>query len=102
MEAEKYQEIDRIKSRFFANISHEFRTPLSVINSVAYLLSKNVEFEGYAKELFNSLNLNVDRLIRLINQLLTFRELESDTLSLSVGQERIDSIIEQTCNTDGQ
>ncbi len=96
-ERAREREINEMKLRFFTNISHEFRTPLSVINGVTSLISKNVEFEGYAKELFNSLNLNVDRLIRLINQLLTFRELESDTLSLSIRQERIDKIIEQTC-----
>ena len=100
-ERAREREVNEMKLRFFTNISHEFRTPLSVINSVAYLISKNVEFEGYAKELFNSLNLNVDRLIRLINQLLTFRELESDTLSLTIRPERIDKLIEQTCNSLG-
>ncbi len=96
-ERAREREINDMKLRFFTNISHEFRTPLSVINGVTSLISKNVEFEGYGKELFNSLNLNVDRLIRLINQLLTFRELESDTLSLAIRPERIDKIIEQTC-----
>lgn len=96
-EREREREINEMKIRFFTNISHEFRTPLSVINGVTSLISKNVEFEGYAKELFSSLNLNVDRLIRLINQLLTFRELESDTLNLAIRLERIDKIIEQTC-----
>lgn len=96
-ERAREQEINEMKLRFFTNISHEFRTPLSVISGVTTLISKNVEFEGYGKELFSSLNLNVDRLIRLINQLLTFRELESDTLSLAIRPERIDKIIEQTC-----
>jgi len=96
-ERAREREINEMKLKFFTNISHEFRTPLSVINGVTTLISKNVEFEGYARELFQSLNLNVDRLIRLINQLLTFRELESDTLRLATREERIDQIIEQTC-----
>jgi signal transduction histidine kinase/DNA-binding response OmpR family regulator/ligand-binding sensor domain-containing protein len=98
-ERARESEVNEMKLRFFTNISHEFRTPLSVINGVTSLLSKHVDFEGYSKELFTSLNLNVDRLIRLINQLLTFRELESDTLSLSVRQEKIDILIEKTCKT---
>jgi len=98
-ERAREKEINEMKLKFFTNISHEFRTPLSVINGVTTLISKNVEFEGYAKELFQSLNLNVDRLIRLINQLLTFRELESDTLRLATRQEQIDQIIEQTCKS---
>jgi len=98
-ERAREKEINEMKLRFFTNISHEFRTPLSVINSAAYLISKQVEFEGNAKELFSTLTLNTDRLIRLINQLLTFRELESDTLRLTVAHERIDKIIEQACKS---
>lgn len=98
-ERTREKEINEMKLRFFTNISHEFRTPLSVINSTAYLISKQVEFEAYPKELFSSLTLNVDRLIQLINQLLTFRELESDTLRLTVARNRIDKIIEQSCKS---
>ena len=98
-EREREREVNEMKLRFFTNISHEFRTPLSVINSSAYLISRQVDFEGYPRELFKSLTLNVDRLIRLINQLMTFRELESDTMRLTVTRQRIDRIIEQSCKS---
>jgi len=91
-------EVHGMKLKFFANISHEFRTPLSVISGVLFLMSKNIEFTGYAKDLYVSLNQNVERLLRLINQLLTFRELESDTLSLMLRKGNIAEHIEQICN----
>ncbi|MCP4311341.1 MAG: response regulator, partial [Bacteroidetes bacterium] len=104
LEAEQHerlrdQDITEMKLRFFTNISHEFRTPLSIINGIISLISRQVEFEGKTEELFQTLRLNVDRLIRLINQLLTFRELESDTLKLSVRPEKINELVDKICST---
>ncbi|GAB1450000.1 two-component regulator propeller domain-containing protein [Draconibacterium sp.] len=91
-------EVHIMKMKFFANISHEFRTPLTVISGVTYLISKQIKLTGYSQDLFSSLHQNVDRLLRLINQLLTFRELESDTLSLGISENNINKHIEIICN----
>ena len=81
--AEKLEEIDRLKSRFFANISHEFRTPLTLIKGpVKQMLSG--EFAGNVKEQYRMILRNSDRLLQLINQLLDLSKLESGKMKLQV------------------
>jgi signal transduction histidine kinase len=72
-----------MKSRFFTNISHEFRTPLTLIKGpVKQLLSG--EFTGNLKEHYRMILRNSDRLLRLVNQLLDFSKLESGRMKLQV------------------
>jgi len=83
LHAEKLEEVDRMKSRFFANISHEFRTPLTLIlGPVKQMLSG--EFRGNFKEQFKIIVRNGERLLLLINQLLNLSKLESGKLKLQV------------------
>lgn len=78
-EAEKLRELDTAKSRFFTNISHEFRTPLTVILGMA----DQLEEKGVNRDK-NSLHLirrNGRKLLRLVEQLLDLSKLESGHLS---------------------
>lgn len=85
---EKLQEIDTMKSRFFANISHEFRTPLTLIQGpVTQVLSG--EFKGNLKELFELILRNTQQLARLINQLLDLSKIEADKMSLQIRRTNI-------------
>jgi signal transduction histidine kinase/CheY-like chemotaxis protein/streptogramin lyase len=80
-EAEKLREVDHIKSRFFANISHEFRTPLTLIlGPVRQMLSG--EFSGNFKEQYKMIIRSSERLLHLINQLLDLSKLESGKMKL--------------------
>ena len=80
-QAEKLQELDKMKSRFFANISHEFRTPLTLIlgqiDSVLPLTS-NTKNKNKLQMAFR----NAKQLLRLINQLLDLSKLEARGLKL--------------------
>ena len=88
LQAEKLQEIDRMKSRFFANISHEFRTPLTLIlGPLENLLSEN--FREPVKKQFRVMLRNGRRLLRLINQLLDLARLEAGSMSLKARPENI-------------
>lgn len=69
----KLLEIDQSKSRFFTNISHEFRTPLTVIAGMADQLKE----DDQAKQL---LKRNTAQLLHLVNQILDLRKLESGSL----------------------
>ncbi len=81
VQAEKLVELDRMKSRFFANISHEFRTPLTLIlGPLEHLISQN-ENTGL-RETYLRMRRNGQRLRRLINQLLDLSKLESGKMSL--------------------
>ncbi|HEX8531036.1 MAG TPA: ATP-binding protein, partial [Cytophagales bacterium] len=83
----KLQELDGVKSRFFANISHEFRTPLTLIlGNLQDKLGLPRQAEGEAvpvpaKEL-GVMQRNAKRLLELINQLLDLSKLESGQLHL--------------------
>jgi len=84
--AEKLHESDQAKLRFFTNISHEFRTPLTLIMGPTENLLKKKDFSN-AKIVRDDLSLifrNEKRLYRLINQLLEIRHVETGTLKLSV------------------
>ena len=67
---DKLQEIDQSKSRFFTNISHEFRTPLTVIAG----MTEHIKENDRAKKLIQR---NTKHLLILINQILDLRKLES-------------------------
>lgn len=83
MHAEKLQEMDRMKSRFFANISHEFRTPLTLILGQISNLLSNQNNPG-AEEKLKMSQRNARRLLGLINQLLDLSKLEAGGLKLNV------------------
>jgi signal transduction histidine kinase/ligand-binding sensor domain-containing protein/DNA-binding response OmpR family regulator len=82
VEREKLQEVDALKSRFFANISHEFRTPLTLIlGQIEGLLAKdrNAEDQGKLHMAFR----NAKQLLRLINQLLDLSKIEAGRMTLN-------------------
>jgi signal transduction histidine kinase len=79
------KEIDRLKSRFFANISHEFRTPLTLMIGPAEQMLSG-EFKGDVKEQYRLILRNGQRLLRLINQLLDISKLESGRMVLQASE----------------
>ncbi|PQA59563.1 hybrid sensor histidine kinase/response regulator transcription factor [Siphonobacter curvatus] len=80
-EAEYSREFDRMKIKFLTNLSHEFRTPISLIVGPAEKLLKQNFDESVANQL-NLINRNARRLSNLVNQLLDFRKLEEQELKL--------------------
>ena len=77
--AEALAEIDRVKTVFFSNISHEFRTPLTLILSpLEELLNKaNSSFSPSEKQNIETTHRNAMRLLKLVNTLLDFSRIES-------------------------
>jgi signal transduction histidine kinase/DNA-binding response OmpR family regulator len=82
-ETEKLRELDSIKSIFFANISHEFRTPLTLILSpLEQLLSGSLE--GDLQKYYRLIYRNALRLLELVNQLLDLSKIESGKMKMQV------------------
>lgn len=90
IEAEKLRELDQMKSRFFANISHEFRTPLTLIEGPARRILSE---EGSPKENARLIVRNSSRLLQLVNQLLDLSKIEAGQLKLSVEQTNLCDLV---------
>ncbi len=80
----KLQELDQIKSDFFANISHEFRTPLTLILSPVKQRLKQNDLTKEDRNLFQIIQKNADRLLDLVNQVLDLTKLESGKRRLKI------------------
>ncbi|AXY74114.1 hybrid sensor histidine kinase/response regulator [Paraflavitalea soli] len=81
-EAERQRAFDEVKIRFLTNLSHEFRTPISLIaGPVQTLLEDEIDQEKKSK--LSMVKRNTRRLLNLVNQLLDFRKLEEQELRLN-------------------
>jgi signal transduction histidine kinase/AraC-like DNA-binding protein len=77
-QAAELQELDELKSRFFTNISHEFRTPLTVISGMIAQMEQQPD--RWMKKGTELIKRNSDHLLSLINQILDLRKIESNAL----------------------
>ncbi|MEM6643087.1 MAG: two-component regulator propeller domain-containing protein [Bacteroidota bacterium] len=86
LEKEKIEELSQLKLKFYTNVSHEFRTPLTLILGLVdrlksvYKNLSNEERETY----FNKIQRNSQILLNLINQLLDFRKVEQGQMPLNL------------------
>lgn len=85
-ELEKEQErcLNKMNMSFFANVSHEFRTPLTMISGPVAQLCESDGITGDDKKLLLIVKRSVARMLRLVNQLMDFNKLENDTIRLEV------------------
>ncbi len=90
-QALKLQELDRFKTRFFANVSHEFRTPLTMIIGPLEnaLGGRYGQVEGRVRRQMDIMLRNALRLMRLINQLMDLSKLEAGKMQLRAGSRNI-------------
>lgn len=100
-EAIRIQEIDALKSKLYTNISHEFRTPLTIIMGITDQLKEsfwdskqNKNSQEYFNERMEIINRNSKNLLRLINQMLELSKLDSGKLEIKLVYENIISHIQ--------
>jgi signal transduction histidine kinase/DNA-binding response OmpR family regulator/ligand-binding sensor domain-containing protein len=82
IEKNKIKELSELQANFFTNISHEFRTPLSLIVAPVKQLLLMDTTSGEKKKLYNLISHNANILQRLINQLLDLAKYEKGKLKL--------------------
>lgn len=84
LKLEKLSELDKIKTRFFSNVSHEIKTPIMLIVGPLENLLKSKSLNESAKEKISLIIRNAYRLSRMLNQLIDFYRIESPDLNLNL------------------
>lgn len=99
--AEKLKEADRLKKEFVGIISHELRTPLTSIQALLTLLDAGVlgDLPDKSKKRIRGAEADVERLIRLIGELLDIEKMESGRLDMLFTEVKLDSIISRSVNS---
>jgi len=80
-EAERAHMLEQLKTKFFTNVSHEFRTPLTLVISPLDRIIRQLS-DGDLKGQLNLVQRNAKRLLNLVNQLLDFRKMEVQEVKL--------------------
>ena len=88
---EKLKELDRLKSRFFANISHELRTPLTMILAPLSELESVPSGDDEQRQI-RAIRRNAERLLGLINDLLDLSRLDAGGLRLNLAEMDVRSV----------
>ncbi|HYG40412.1 MAG TPA: two-component regulator propeller domain-containing protein [Cytophagales bacterium] len=93
----KVREADEKKMKFFANISHEFRTPLTLILGPAEnLVGKNADHE--IKDQLKIIYKNAHQLLHMVNTLMDFQKLDNDRLTLQLIKKEIIEFVRDLVN----
>ncbi len=94
----KLKELDRLKSNFFANISHEFRTPLTLIKGPIERLEDNFD-EKLSMENVKMIRRSANRVLNMVNQLLDLSKLDEGNLKLSTTEGDIFRCLRAACSS---
>jgi signal transduction histidine kinase/ligand-binding sensor domain-containing protein/DNA-binding response OmpR family regulator len=96
-EVRRMQELDRLKLKFLTNLSHDFRTPISLImGPVEQLIQESAR--GRSDKLL-MIRRNARRLLNLVNQLLDFRKMEEHELKLQLSKGEFVSFLKEVCES---
>lgn len=97
-EAERIRELDRLKIKFITNLSHEFRTPISLILGPIDTLMRKEKNEHSFTQL-KMIKQNGRRLLNLVNQLLDFRKMEEQELKLQSSDGELVSFVHEVTDS---
>ncbi|HWB93774.1 MAG TPA: two-component regulator propeller domain-containing protein [Puia sp.] len=97
-EAERLHEFDQLKIKFLTNLSHEFRTPVSLILGPLENLGEK-EPDAEKQRQLTMVKRNARRLLNLVNQLLDFRKLEEHELKLNCHETDIVAFLKETAES---
>lgn len=97
-EADRQHQLNEMKLRFFTNISHDFRTPLSlIITPLETYLNDGTHKseESFLRPIYR----NAVRLLGLVNQILDFRKLEADSIRLNLTYGNLVPFLRDVCSS---
>jgi signal transduction histidine kinase len=94
--SQQLEEATQAKLRFFTNISHEFRTPLTLIKGPLENLMQSEQYTDEQQNQFKLMHRNTIRLLRLVNQLMDFRKLENKKMELAASENDLIAFLQET------
>lgn len=97
---EQDQRVSEMKFQFFTNISHEFRTPLTLIFAPLKELIQKAQAYDIKDEALEKIQViyrNTNQLMKLINQLLDFRKAETENLKLVARYLNVEDFVKEAC-----
>jgi signal transduction histidine kinase/DNA-binding response OmpR family regulator/ligand-binding sensor domain-containing protein len=94
-EAHQFKQLNEIKNRFFTNITHEFRTPLTLIVSPAELLLKSTDLAVDHKNQVKLIQQNSRQLLQLVNQIMDLSKLEAGLMPVSLASVNLERFIRE-------
>ena len=97
IEKEKSEELVQAKLRYFTNISHDLLTPLTIVTCL--IDDAEITYKNKIPQ-FEMIRANVNRLKRLLQQILDFRKVESGNMRLKVTSGDIVSLVRNVCNSN--
>ena len=97
-EADRQHQLNEMKLRFFTNISHDFRTPLSLIISPLETYLNDGRHKA-DEAFFRPIYRNAVRLHHLVNQILDFRKLEAESLHLNLTYGNLVPFLQDVCSS---
>ncbi|MEM9340299.1 MAG: response regulator, partial [Bacteroidota bacterium] len=96
LDREKSEELHQTKLQFFTNISHEFKTPLTlIIGPLEELLKKDQDNDRSIQ--YKLIQKNSQYLLRLVNQLIDFRKLDQGRMKLKIANGELTDFIAESC-----
>ncbi|WP_300228638.1 substrate-binding domain-containing protein [uncultured Bacteroides sp.] len=93
--SQKLEEATKAKLSFFTNVSHDFRTPLTLIADPVKRLMESENINDNEKFLLGIINKNVTVLLRLINQIMDFRKFENGKLDMHLSEFNIRDCVKE-------
>ncbi len=91
------EQLTDLKLRFFTDISHELRTPLTLISGSVEEIVERRQIQESGTENMQVVRRNVNRMLRLVNQILDFRKIQGRKMKLSIGQGDVIALCRQVC-----
>ena len=96
LDAKQREENHQAQLRFFTNISHDFKTPISLIlASLDRVASDKINIPD---RLFNNISNNAKRLLNLVNELMDFRTVENGIMHLKLSKSNLNEFVEYCAN----
>ncbi|HEX5951033.1 MAG TPA: HAMP domain-containing sensor histidine kinase, partial [Actinomycetota bacterium] len=100
--SERLDELTSAKAEFLANVSHELRTPVTVAKGITYVLKRRGIPEDEQDEFLGQLEDSLEKLIALVDEMLTIADLDRGTLTLNVAEMDIAPLLRHAADELGR